>query len=210
MNWSETAEASIENVTASFDSKMVCEFHGPDYPGRSLLLSMLGLIEPADSGTIFLNGQSVSHLAEEELRRFRNETFGFLFHNPCLLPSFSVAENVAMPLFRICGTDADAARARTSEVLDFCGIAHLETQLAGCLLPSAQWRAAFARALVHRPRILIALSPRGSDELVDLAVRTAQELGLCVLWAGDDGGLGGRPKRLIQIRDGRISSDKRL
>jgi ABC-type lipoprotein export system ATPase subunit len=209
-NWNETGRALIENVTTSFDSGMLCEFDGPDSPGRGLLLSILGLLEPPDSGTIFLNGESVTHLAEEEVRRFRNQTFGFLFHNPCLLPSFSVAENVAMPLFRICGTDAGAARIRTSEVLDFCGIAHLENELAGGLSPSAQRRAAFARALVHHPSILIAISPRASDELIDLAMRTAQELGLCVLWARDDGGLGRRPQRLIQIRDGRISSDKRL
>ena len=210
MNWNETGHALIENVTASFDSGVLCEFDGPGRSDNGLLLSILGLLEPADSGEIFLSGQDVTHLAEEELRRFRNQVFGFLFHNPCLLPSFSVAENVAMPLFRICGTDAGAARARTSEVLDFCGIAHLENQLAGRLLPSAQRRAAFARALVHGPRILIALSPRGSNEIIDLGIRTAHELGLCVLWTGDDGGLGGRAHRLIQLRDGRISSDKRV
>jgi ABC-type lipoprotein export system ATPase subunit len=210
MNWNESGQAFIENVTASFDSGMLCEFDGPDGHGRTLLLSILGLLEPADSGTIFVNGRNVMHLAEEELRRFRNQSFGFLFQNPCLLPSFSVAENVAMPLFRICGTDAGPARIRTSEVLDFCGIAHLENQLAGRLAPSSQRRAAFARALVHRPRILIAISPRASDELIDLAMRTAQELGLCVLWAVEDGGLGRRSQRLIQIRNGRVSSDKRL
>jgi ABC-type lipoprotein export system ATPase subunit len=212
VNWNEAGPASIENVNASFDAGMVCEFEGPDDPGRGLLLSVLGLLEPSDSGTIFLNGQSMTHLAEEQLCRFRNQTFGFLFENPCLLPSFSLAENVAMPLFRICGTDAGAARQRTFEVLEFCGIAHLENQLAGGLLPSVQRRAAFARSLVHQPSILIAISPRGSDELLDLAIRTAKELGVCVLWAGarDHHGLGGRAQRLIQIRDGRITLDKLL
>jgi ABC-type lipoprotein export system ATPase subunit len=210
VNWNETGHASIENVTASFDPGVLCEFLGPDSSDNDLLLSILGLLEPADSGEIFLNGQNVTHLGEEELRRSRNQVFGFLFENPCLLPSFSVAENVAMPLFRICGTDAGAARARTSEVLDFCGIAHLENQLAGRLLPSAQRRAAFARALVHGPRILIAISPRGGNDLIDLAVRTAHELGLCVLWTADDNGHGSGAGRLIQIRDGRIGSDLRL
>jgi ABC-type lipoprotein export system ATPase subunit len=210
MNWNETGRALIENVTASFDSGTVCEFNGPDDPGRGLLLSILGLLEPADSGTICLNGHGVTDLAEEELRRFRNRTFGFLFHHPCLLPSFTVAENVAMPLFRICGTEADAARERIIDVLDFCGIAHLENYLAGSLAHSAQRRAAFARALVHRPSVLIAISPRGGDELFDLAMRTAEELGVCVLWAGEDGGAGRKAQRLIQIRDGRIASDERL
>ena len=139
--------------------------------------------------------KSVTHLAEEELRRFRNQTFGFLFHNPCLLPSFSVAENVAMPLFRICGTDAGAARVRTSEVLDFCGIAHLENQLAGRLVPSAQRRAGIrARSRSIAPA---SLSPYRHEEAMSSSIspmRTAQELGLCVLWAADDGGLGERDR----------------
>ena len=131
-NWNETGQsASIENVTASFDLGMVCEFDGPDAAGRGLLLSVLGLLESADSGGVHVDGRGVADLANEDLQRLRARTFGFLFHNPCLLPSFSVAENVAMPLFRICGIDADAARERTIEVLDFCGIAHLENQLAG-------------------------------------------------------------------------------
>lgn len=200
----------IVNVTASFDSGTICEFAGPDGPGRGLLLSILGLLEPADSGAVYLDGRSVTDLADEDLQRLRARSFGFLFPNPCLLPSFSLAENVAMPLFRICGADPDAARERTIEVLDFCGIAHHENQMAGSLIASTQQRAAFARALVHRPKILIALSPRGGDELFELAGRTARELGICVLWAGENGVPGTRAQRLIQIRDGRIASDELL
>jgi ABC-type lipoprotein export system ATPase subunit len=210
-NWNESGQsARIENVTASFDSGTICQFDGPDAPGRGLLLSILGLLEPADSGTVYVDGRSVSDLADEDVRRLRAQSFGFLFPSPCLLPSFSLAENVAMPLFRICGTDTDAARERTIEVLDFCGIAHRENQLAGSVIASTQQRAAFARALAHRPKILIALSPRGGDELFELARRTATELGLCVLWAGENGPPGTRAQRLIQIYEGRIASDERL
>jgi ABC-type lipoprotein export system ATPase subunit len=209
-NWNEGQHASIQGITLSFSAATFCQFDGPDSPGRDLLLNNLGLLEPADSGTIFLEGQSMMEVAEDELRRFRNESFGFLFEHPCLLPSFSVAENVAMPLFRICGADAPAARERTHEVLEFCGIPHLENQLAGRLAAAAQRRAALARALVHRPRILVANSPRGSDELFDLALRIASELGLCVLWAGAEHGSSRKPQRLIQVQDGRISSDQSL
>ncbi|HEY5780137.1 MAG TPA: ATP-binding cassette domain-containing protein [Terrimicrobiaceae bacterium] len=209
-NWNESQTASIQDVTLTFSSATLCEFDGPDSSGRDLLLSNLGLLEPADSGTICLDGRNIGEVPEDDLRRLRNETFGFLFQYPCLLPSFSVAENVAMPLFRICGTDAAAARERTFEVLDFCGIPHLEKQLAGRLAASAQRRTALARALVHRPKILVAITPRGGDELFDLALRTARELGLCVLWAGQDGKAGEKAQRVIQVRDGRISSDRQL
>ncbi len=209
-NWKEGQHASIQGITLSFFAATFCQFDGPDSPGRDLLLSNLGLLEPADSGTIFLEGQNMMEVAEDELRRLRNESFGFLFEHPCLLPSFSVAENVAMPLFRICGADAAAARERTHEVLDFCGIPHLENQLAERLAPAAQRRAALARALVHRPRILMAISPRGSNELFDLGLRIASELGLCVLWAGEEDDGSRKPPRLIQVQDGRISSDQSL
>lgn len=209
-NWNEGQHASIQGITLSFSAATFCEFDGPDTTGRDLLLSNLGLLEPVDSGTILLEGRNMTEVSEDELRRFRNENFGFLFEHPCLLPSFSVAENVAMPLFRICGADAAAARERTHEVLDFCGIADLENQLAGRLAPSAQRRAALARALVHHPRILVAISPRGRDELFDLALRIASELGLCVLWTGSERGAGRRPQRVIQLQDGRISSDQEV
>ena len=209
-NWKESAEASIEQVTAFFDSGKVCEFDGPDFLGRGLLLSVLGFLESADSGKIWVDGQDVTNLAEEELRRFRDRAFGFLFQNPYLLPSFSVAQNVAIPLFRIRRSNAIAARERTIQVLDFCGIADLENQRAGSLVLSAQRRVAFARALVHDPRVLVSLSPHAGDDLFELAFRAAEELKLCVLWAGAEAGVPERPRRLIRIRDGRISADQWL
>jgi ABC-type lipoprotein export system ATPase subunit len=208
--WNETSPATIQDITASFDAGIVCEFDGPDGPGKTLLLSVLGLLERADSGSLSFEGQSVNDLTEEDLQRCRNRSFGFLFQNPCLLPSFSVAENVAMPLFRICGTDASLAHNRTTEVLDFCKIAHLENVLAGRLNPSAQRRAALARALVHRPKVLVALSVPETSDLFELAARTAEEFGLCVLWAKEDGEPSGRAQRRIQIREGRITSDQLL
>ena len=150
---------------------------------------MLGFLESADSGKIWVDGQDVTNLAEEELRRFRDRAFGFLFQNPYLLPSFSVAQNVAIPLFRIRRSNAIAARERTIQVLDFCGIADLENQRAGSLVLSAQRRVAFARALVHDPRVLVSLSPHAGDDLFELAFRAAEELKLCVLWAGAEAGV---------------------
>ncbi|HEY5811669.1 MAG TPA: ATP-binding cassette domain-containing protein [Terrimicrobiaceae bacterium] len=205
INWDQNGEALVRDVTLCFSAATLSEFDGPDNASRDLLLNNLGLLEPADSGTIFLDGQQANDLAEEDRRHFRNKYFGFLFENPCLLPSFSVAENVAMPLFRICGIDAAAARDRTLEVLDFCGIAHLENQLAGRLASSAQRKAALARALVHRPKVLVSISPRGSDELFDLAFRVTSELGLCVLWAAHDRAPS-KGQRLIRVQEGRISS----
>lgn len=205
--WNELAPSQVEDVSASFAAGEFCGFCGPDGSGKGLLLNLLGLLEPPDSGTIAVNGILAGSLAAEEAQQLRNETFGFIFNHPCLLPSFSVAENVAMPLFRICGGDAREARDRTIEVLEFCGIASLETTLAGRLDSEDRTRVALARALVHQPGILVAISPRENDTLLALGRRAADERGLCVLWAGPEEGLARHAHRILHLDRGRIARD---
>jgi ABC-type lipoprotein export system ATPase subunit len=205
--WNELAPSRVEDVTASFAAGEFCGFCGPDGSGKGLLLNLLGLLERPDSGTIAVNGILTGGLSVEETRQLRNETFGFLFNHPCLLPSFSVAENVAMPLFRICGGDARQARDRTTEVLEFCGISELETVLAGRLDADQRTRVALARALVHEPGILVAISPRENDDLLALGRRAAQERGLCVLWAGAGEPLNRHAHRVLHLEGGRLALD---
>jgi putative ABC transport system ATP-binding protein len=205
--WNEAGPARIASISAGFEPGTFSGFCGPDGCGKGLLLNVLGLLEPHDSGTITVDGRDLAALGHEEARQLRNENFGFLFNHPCLLPSFSVAENVAMPLFRICGGDAQAARLRTLEVLDFCGMADLECTLTGRLNLAMQRRAALARALVHSPRILIAISPRESQDLLDIAWRAAADFGICVLWAGEEKEITGRANRILHLREGSIVSD---
>ncbi len=207
--WNDLAPSRFENFSASFAAGEFCGFCGPDGSGKGLLLNVLGLLEPADSGTFAVNGTLTGPLNPEDVQQLRNETFGFLFNHPCLLPSFSVAENVAMPLFRICGGDAREARDRTMEMLEFCGIDALETTLAGRLDADARSRTALARALVHQPSVLIAISPRENETLLALARRAAEELGLCVLWAGNEETLRPAAHRLLHLADGRLTGESR-
>lgn len=205
--WNELSPSRVEDVTATFPAGALCGFCGPDGSGKGLLLNLLGLLENPDSGHVAINGSPVTGLPADDLQQIRNEAFGFLFNHPCLLPSFSVAENVAMPLFRICGGDAREARDRTMEVLEFCGIAALETTLAGRLDGPGRLRTALARALVHRPGILVAISPRETDGMLALGRRAAEELGLCVLWAGAEETVVPHAHRILHLHEGRIVRD---
>lgn len=205
--WNEAGPARIESISASFEPGTFSGLCGPDGSGKGLLLNVLGLLEPHDSGAITVDGYDIARLDSEDARQLRNENFGFLFNHPCLLPSFSVAENVAMPLFRICGGDAQAARMRTLQVLDFCGIADLECTLTGRLDLATQRKAALARALIHSPQILIAISPRESEDLLNIARRAAAEFGVCVLWAGEEKDISPYAHRIIHLRDGGIVNE---
>ncbi|MFZ4599231.1 MAG: ATP-binding cassette domain-containing protein [Terrimicrobiaceae bacterium] len=202
-DWYGRGPVSVGGISITIEAGEFIGLCGPDGSGKGLLLNLIGLLERPDAGSIFIAGQNTGELDPDDLATFRNEACGYLFGHPYLLPSFSVAENVAMPLFRICGGEARDARQRTLEVLTFVGIPDFETSLAGRVPPSVRWRAAFARAIVHAPGILIAISPPSDNHLLALAGRAVRELGITVLWAGERSDLVPIADRIIDIRDGR-------
>ena len=171
----------IEGFSASFKSGDITGFCGSDTASKELLLSILGLIERPDSGSIVLFDQEVSKMSEPDSTKLRDTSFGYLFTHPHLLPSFTVAENVAMPFFRICGQHR--VQECTLAALEFVGISELNAVPVGELHDSVHWRVAFARAIVHSPPVLIAVSAP-NPLLLPLARRLADERGTTVLWNG--------------------------
>ena len=172
----------VEGFSASFERGDITGFCGSDIASKELLLRILGLIERPDSGSLVLFEQEVSKMSEPDSIKLRDTSFGYLFTHPHLLPSFTVAENVAMPFFRICGQHG--VQESTLAALEFVGISDLNAIPVGELHVSVHWRVAFARAIVHSPPVLIAVSPP-NPLLLPLARRLADECGTTVLWNGD-------------------------
>jgi len=180
--WNGRAQRAVEDFSESFAAGSATAFQGGDSSDAALLLSILGLIEPPDSGWIGVLGESVLEMEASASHQFRDRVFGFLFTHPHLLPSFTVAENIAMPYLRLCGNSIEAARERVAEVLDMAGLDVSCANLAmGNLDEAAHWRVAFARSIAHQPKILIAVSPPALF-LLPLARRFAQQTGAAVLW----------------------------
>lgn len=203
-NWNSKGPGRVWDFSSEFDAGEFVGFCGADGCGKGLLLNVIGMLEKADSGRLVLLDHDAGAFSDEDAATFRNEACGFLFGHPYLLPSFTVAENVAMPLFRICGGEAREARERTRQVLECAGISHLETARAGNLDPSFRWRAAFARALVHEPRVLIAISPPDPG-LLPIAKLAAEKSGITVLWSGERECLLPFADRVIALENGRTS-----
>ena len=206
-DWKGGCPSRVEHLSVSISPHSLTGVVGEDGCGKGLFLNMLGLLEPPDNGRIRYGRDLVSEMPIDDLRRLRNESFGFVFEHPCLLPAFSVAENVAMPLFRFCHEDAAGARDRMMETLDFCGISDVGCELAGNLPYELQPLAALARALVHRPRILVAISPRYESLLLPIVTKAIQQSGLTVLWAGQVPTLERHAHRILQLREGRLVKD---
>lgn len=172
----------IEDFSATFQSGQLTGFCGSDASGKELLLGLLGMIERPEGGRLLVQGREVLKMPDAISAKVRDSSFGYLFTHPHLLPSFTVAENVAMPFLRIRGEDD--YQERTLAALEFAGVASFHSVPVEELDDTAHWRVAFARAIVHSPPVLIAVSPP-SPLLLPLARRLADEIGTAVLWNGD-------------------------
>lgn len=177
-------EAVIAGVTLSIPPASVHILRGES---SSLLLRIATLLEVPDEGTITLVGESVRDIDESARNTIRSRAFGFVFDAPYLLPELSVAENIAMPLFKVLDLGAVDARERTESMLRFAALEPLATARAGELSWFDQQRVALARATAHHPVLLALdladanLSPDESAELLRLARRVRSELGFSVL-----------------------------
>ena len=203
--------ASVNDVTLAIAAKSLTLLAGDG--GENLLLRLLGLLEPPDAGGIFYRGIATGKLAEEERAELRNHRYGFVFAEPYLLPSFSVVENVAMPLFKISAVDAAEARKRTEAMLEFTGMENLGSAMIGALTHARQQRVSLARALVNQPEILIvenADAGLDDDEALsfgELIRRANLAFGITIILTVS----GSRPPkfagRVIELSGGRIARD---
>ena len=134
---------------------------GPSGSGKSTLLRIAGLVERADSGSILMGSVETFDLDVDERRRIRASSVGFVFQDHGLLEDFTALENVAMPLV-FARHDRRKAFSAAREALEEVGLAHQCDRLPSQMSGGERQRAALARALVARPKILIADEPTGS------------------------------------------------
>ena len=184
--WNGRTPVAVVDFSDCFEEGTVTAFKGSRDGKTGLLMNILGMIERPDSGQIRVFGEAVLEMESEAARRLRDRTFGYLFTHPHLLPSFTVAENIAMPYLRHHGNAIDSARDRIAEVLAVSGLPLSSANLAVANLDEESlWRVAFARSIVHHPKILVAVSPPAAF-LLPLAKAHAQATGMVVLWNTDD------------------------
>ncbi len=159
--------------------------HGKSGAGKSTLLTILAGLQPADSGSIIINGKEIIGADERELAAYRNQNIGFISQEQSFLENLNVIDNVRLPAFlnkkKIDNESAQAITTRANQLLSSLGIAHLAKSYPSTLSGGENHRVLIARALINNPSIILADEPTDSvdsertEEIIKIFRRLADE-----------------------------------
>src|SRR5215207_1512797 len=186
---------------------------GPSGSGKTTLLNCLSGLDDIDSGRVLVGGQDLFAMRDAARTEHRARSMGFVFQSFNLIPVFTAAENVELPLLLV-GTDRRTARRRAVEMLDRVGLGHRATHRPNEMSGGEQQRVTIARALVARPAIVWADEPTGNldtamaGQIMTLLQRLNAEDGQTIVLVTHDPVIGAGATRLIRMRDGRLATDE--
>lgn len=183
--------------------------------GKSTFLNMIGGLDKPSAGKLFVDGKNLFTMNEKQLVEYKRDTVGFVWQNNArnLLPYLTALENVMTPMQL---TNRKNKKEWALELLDLVGMSHRKNNRLQQLSGGEQQRIAIAIALANEPKLLLADEPTGSvdrktaDYIYDLFVRLNQEKGQTIVIVTHDTTLAKKVKRVVAIRDGKISSERIL
>ena len=183
---------------------------GPSGCGKSTLLNIIGALDRPTSGTAAFEGRDIFDRDDKGLARFRNESIGYVFQLHHLLPQCTALENVLVPT--LVHRNASDARVRALELLERVGLADRAGYRPGVLSGGERQRVAVVRALINRPRLLLAdeptgsLSATGADDLTRIMLELNQALGMALIVVTHSAQVAESMDRVLELQDGRLNS----
>jgi lipoprotein-releasing system ATP-binding protein len=200
----------LQGVDLTLRAGEVAALEAPSGAGKSTLLHIAGLLDSADTGTVRLMDQDMTHAGDHARTRARRQTIGFVYQFHHLLPEFSALENITLPQAAN-GIRPGPARARALELLGKVGLAHRAHHRPAELSGGEQQRAAFCRALANGPQLLLADEPTGnldpgtSSTVFDALMVMVRATGMAALIATHNPDLAARMDRRLRLQAGQLT-----
>jgi putative ABC transport system ATP-binding protein len=202
---------ALDHVNLQIPDGEYVSIMGPSGSGKSTLLNILGLLDTPTGGSYELDGVNTSTMNDAELAHIRQQKIGFVFQSFHLVPRLSALENVELPMV-LAGDEPAVRKERGMAALERVGLGHRDDHRPNQLSGGERQRVAIARAIVMEPSILLADEPTGNldsasgTEVVKI-MENLNGQGLTLLVVTHDPAIGGRARRQLQFRDGRLDRD---
>ena len=203
----------LYDINLSFEEGSFNSIIGQSGSGKSTLLNILGTLDRATSGDVFINGNNVKNMSSNQLADLRNRTLGFVFQFHYLLPEFTALENVLMP-YRIQNKKVTKeVIQKAQETMKLVGLEKVMNNLATRMSGGQQQRTAIARAMINNPKVILADEPTGNldsdstENIYELMRDINQELGTTFVIITHDRRIAEKADRIVEIKDGRINLD---
>ncbi len=205
---------ALKGLDLSVSAGELVSVMGPSGSGKTTLLNCLSGLDAIDGGRVMVEGRDLFAMSDAARTAHRATSMGFIFQAFNLIPAFTVAENVELPLLLIGRRQKEAER-RAVEMLGRVGLGHRTGHRPNELSGGEQQRVAIARALVARPAIVWADEPTGNldthmaDQIIELLHELNRSDGQTIVLVTHDMGIGGSAERLVRMRDGLLVGDER-
>jgi ABC-type lipoprotein export system ATPase subunit len=204
---------ALNGISIQIRQGTILLIKGRSGSGKSTLLNLIGCLDRPTDGNVFLDGKEVSKCSERELPIIRRKNIGFVFQHFHLLPQLNALENVMLPL-KYDRVPRNEAKDRSNELLRAVGMSHRQDHYPSELSGGEQQRVAIARALVNRPSVVLADEPTGDLDtrtavsIFELIKRLNDTANQTFVIASHDSSTENYAERIIQLRDGRVESDR--
>jgi len=201
------------DITLAFPDHSFNSIVGESGSGKSTLLNLIGSLDRPTSGDVIIDGASTASLNSDRLAEVRNRTLGFVFQFHYLLPEFTAMENVLMPYVIRHGKPDRAVRDWADELFELAGIAKVKNNPAMKMSGGQQQRTAIVRALINRPRVVLAAEPTGnldSENTANIYKRFREineRYGTTFIIVTHDRRVAEQTDRIVEVRDGRVLLD---
>ena len=202
---------ALDEVSLDVNAGAFISLCGPSGSGKTTLLNLIGSLDLPDRGNILIDGQLISSLSETQRAELRLNHIGFVFQSYNLIPVLTAKENVEF-IMQLQGIDAKSRSESALEILDEVGLGGMENRRPGELSGGQQQRVAVARAIVSKPKIVLADEPtanldsKTAGKLLELMKELNDRLGLTFVFSTHDSVVMEYAEKVIMLKDGKVVS----